>query len=65
MTEPLPPCPFTKRGRHALSVIVPETSDLPATLFCEVCGMTKAVALTFPRPLDDVMAEVEATLERG
>lgn len=55
-------CPYSKKGKHALSVIVPETSDEPATLFCEVCGMTKTVALTFPVPADDLVAEAERIL---
>lgn len=58
MTEPLAPCPFRKNGRHSLGVIVPETSELPATLFCDACGMTKTVALT-QLQADDVIAEVE------
>jgi hypothetical protein len=52
-------CPANKKGRHALSVIVPDTSELPAVLFCEWCGQTKHVSLTsLPHP-DDVIAEVE------
>lgn len=64
MTDAMEACPYEKRGQHALSVIVPDTSDLPATLFCERCGMTKAIALTFPLRADDVIAQVERYIKQ-
>jgi hypothetical protein len=59
VTDPLPACIASKKGRHALSVILPDTSELPAVLFCEACGATKQVTLTALPPADDIIAAVE------
>jgi hypothetical protein len=32
------PCPYAKRGQHALMAIIPEDSDHDLTLCCSVCG---------------------------
>ena len=68
MTPAMDPCPYaTKKehGRHCLSVIVPETAENPATLFCDRCGMTKAVRVDYPMPADDmVTAAIELLTTR-
>lgn len=55
MTDPMPHCPYSKkRGEgHLLSVILPDTVEEPAILFCAKCGSTKPVSLQLPAPLDE------------
>ncbi len=43
---PLPPCPFEKRGRHHLMVIVPESDDNDLTLICEACCAIRRIPVT-------------------
>lgn len=62
-TEPLPDCPYSKRG-HRLSVILPPDVDHAVLLFCDRCGMTQAHTLDLPVPMDDLTAEAIADLAR-
>jgi hypothetical protein len=62
--DPLAPCPYTKRGNHTLSVIIPETSEEPAVLFCDACGVTRHVALR-QVAVDDLTAEAIEQLIRS
>jgi hypothetical protein len=55
--DPCPSAPKKARGAHRISVLVPDKPKHPATLFCDRCGMTKAVRLDFPRPADDLVDE--------
>jgi hypothetical protein len=57
MSEPLPPCPTGKKGRHDLSVIVPESDSNPLLLFCVHCGMTSRHNVEVPAPMDDLSTE--------
>lgn len=58
-------CPYSKRGAHELSVIVPDTADLPAVLFCDRCGATKTVSLQMLPPADDFIADMERALREA
>jgi hypothetical protein len=57
MTEAMAPCPTGKKGRHDLSVIVPESDQNPVLLFCIHCGMTARHSVEVPAPLDDLPAD--------
>lgn len=60
------PCPRQRKGRHSLSAVLPESSDLDMTLFCCKCGAMRRVAVTGALPrvgsLDDLTA---ADIERA
>lgn len=60
--EAFPRCPYTKSGRHELSVILPESSEYPSLLFCSHCGMARHHTLTLPAPLDDLPSDAIAKL---
>jgi hypothetical protein len=62
--DSMPPCPYTKRGQHAINVIMPEHDDRPVLLFCSVCGMTKRQTMDVPLPMDDLPADAIARLAR-
>lgn len=55
--DPCPAAPRKARGAHNLCVLVPDKPKHPATLFCDRCGMTKTVRLTYSPPTDDLSAE--------
>jgi len=57
MSEPLPPCPYTRRGRHNLCAVIPEENEHPVLLFCDRCGMTTRQSVALPAPLDDLSTE--------
>jgi hypothetical protein len=59
MSEPMDRCPYAKKGQHHLACILPETSDLPVVLYCEICGSTKHVSIHQLPAADDVIAAVE------
>ena len=68
MTPAMDPCPYARkrdRGRHNLCVLIPDKPKHPATLFCDRCGMTKAVRLTHTGSLDDLTAEDIRSLTRN
>ena len=68
MTPAMDPCPYAtkkERGRHCLSLLVPESSKDPATLFCDRCGMTKHVRVDFPMPVDDMVADAIKAVTHG
>ncbi len=65
--EPFAPCPYARKadkGRHNICVIVPDTSETPAVLFCDACGMTRHISLQLPQPVDDWSAADIADLAR-
>jgi hypothetical protein len=62
--EALPPCPYTKSGRHELNAILPSEDDKPATLFCAGCGTTRTFSLALPIALDDLPADLIAKLSQ-
>lgn len=66
MTDPMRRCPYSKkRGEgHLLSVILPDTVEEPAILFCAKCGSTKPVSLRLPQPLDNLTAGDIARISR-
>ena len=68
MTTPaMDPCPFApkkSRGAHCLSILVPPNAKKPATLFCDKCGMTKAIRLDFPTPADVLISEANEILAK-
>ena len=67
MTPAMDPCPYARRkdrGRHCLSVLVPESADYPAVLFCDRCGATKNVRVDYPMAPDDMTSEALALLTR-
>lgn len=60
MTDPLPPCEVDKRGRHDLMAFFHgDNFDIPATLVCTHCGISKQVPLTWSGEgtLDTLSAE--------
>lgn len=59
------PCPFQKSGRHELMAFYSENTDVPLTLACSHCGMTKQYPLTWAtgesldnRTADEILAAV-------
>ena len=65
MSEPLPSCPYDKRGRHELNVIIPESDTNPILLFCSHCGMTERQPIQLPAPLDDLPADAIYRIAKG
>lgn len=61
MDDPMPRCPYSKRG-HRISVIVPESSEHPAVLFCDRCFATRHVTFDLPKPMDDLPADAIARI---
>ena len=62
MMEALPPCPYSKRGRHEINVVMPEHDTLPVLLFCAICGMTSRQVMDVPAPLDDLPSDAIAKM---
>ena len=56
----LPPCPYTKRGKHrgdSWGNSHDETDDLTVVWVCRACGMARHIDGTGqPLPLDDLSA---------
>lgn len=64
MSDALPRCPYDKRGKHDLCVLVPESDARPIFLFCSRCGMTARHTVDLPEPIDDLPADAIARLAR-
>jgi hypothetical protein len=62
VSEPLPACPYTKRGNHEINVIMPEHDTKPVLLFCAACGITCRQVMDVPPPLDDFPADAIAKM---
>lgn len=65
---PLEPCPFDKRGRHAMAAILPGEDSGDITLYCETCGSLRrapASGSILGERLDDLTpAEIERAFGR-
>jgi len=62
--DPLPPCPYAKKGAHVLDAILPEDGEGLATLFCNQCGIVRTFSLS-PVRADDLTAdEIDRLLVR-
>lgn len=60
------PCPYRKKGRHDISVVLPEDADHDMTLFCDACGAVRRMPVNgspLASRLDDLTTEqiAEAT----
>jgi hypothetical protein len=58
----MPRCPYGKKGRHEINVLVPDDTEHPFVLFCSICGMTKRESVVLVTPMDDLPSDAIAQM---
>ena len=57
----LPPCPYAKRGRHRIALILPSSAKGWVTATCDACGTVVRYPVSGTLfPMDDATAVAEA-----